>query len=148
MSDVHTKATRSYNMSRIKGKNTRPEILVRKYLYSKGFRYRVNVKSLPGTPDIVLRKLKTIIFINGCFWHGHTGCPYFKMPETRTEWWSNKISKTKARDDAGYAQLRQMGWRVLVVWECQLKPRHRKETLYALENTLFKIVLEQAAANK
>ena len=86
MTDVHSQETRSYNMSRIKAKDTKPELLVRKYLFCKGFRYRVNVKDLPGKPDIVLPKYKTVIFIHGCFWHGHEGCKYFVIPKTRTEW--------------------------------------------------------------
>ena len=95
MPDVHSQETRSYNMSRIKAKDTKPELLVRKYLFCKGFRYRVNAKDLPGKPDIVLPKYKTVIFIHGCFWHGHEGCKYFVIPKTRTEWWTEKIRKNK-----------------------------------------------------
>lgn len=105
MADVHSKKTRSYNMSQIKGKNTKPEILVRKHLHSKGFRYRLHDKSLPGKPDIVLKKYKTVIFVNGCFWHGHEGCKYFILPKTRTEWWKDKIFKTKERDKSKIDQL-------------------------------------------
>jgi len=94
MTDVHDKQTRSYNMSQIKGKNTKPEMLVRRFLFSKGFRYRLHVKDLPGKPDLVLPKYKTVIFINGCFWHGHEGCRYFVIPKTRTEWWLHKIKDT------------------------------------------------------
>lgn len=141
MTDVHTKKIRSYNMAMIKGKNTKPEILVRKYLFSRGFRYRVNVSELPGKPDIVFRKYKTVIFINGCFWHGHEGCSYFVVPKTRTEWWTNKIQKNKERDLKEYEQLQQMGWRVLVVWECLLKPKKRNETLQALELTISQQIL-------
>ncbi|MBS4058867.1 MAG: DNA mismatch endonuclease Vsr [Bacteroidetes bacterium] len=90
--DVHNPETRSYNMSRIKGKNTLPEMIVRKFLFSKGFRYKLHDKNLPGKPDIVLPKYKTVIFIHGCFWHGHEGCQYFVIPKTRTEWWLNKIN--------------------------------------------------------
>lgn len=97
MTDVHSQETRSYNMSRIKAKDTKPELLVRKYLFCKGFRYRVNAKDLPGKPDIVLPKYKTVIFIHGCFWHGHEGCKYFVIPKTRTEWWTEKIRKNKER---------------------------------------------------
>ncbi len=98
MTDVHDKATRSYNMSRVRGKDTKPEMLVRKFLFSKGFRYRLHDKKLPGKPDIVLPKYKTVIFINGCFWHGHEGCRYFVVPKTRTEWWMGKITGTQKRD--------------------------------------------------
>ncbi|MFK2322769.1 very short patch repair endonuclease [Bacteroides fragilis] len=96
--DVHSKETRSFNMSRIKGKNTKPEILVRKYLFSQGLRYRLYSKKLPGRPDIVLQKYHTVIFIHGCFWHGHEGCRYFVVPKTRTEWWLNKINTNREND--------------------------------------------------
>ncbi|WP_321435764.1 very short patch repair endonuclease [uncultured Bacteroides sp.] len=142
MSDVHSKETRSYNMSMIKGKNTKPEMIVRKYLFSKGFRYRVNVKELPGKPDIVLRKYRTVIFINGCFWHGHKGCRYFVIPKTRTEWWRAKIDKNIARDAEVRDKLRSMGWRTMVVWECQLKPKQRENTLNEIALLLEKIYLE------
>ncbi len=121
MADVHDKATRSYNMSRIKGKNTKPEMLVRKFLYAHGFRYRLHVKNLPGNPDIVLPKYKTVIFINGCFWHGHEGCKYFVVPKTRTEWWLNKINDTQKRDSEAEIQLNVLGWKVITIWTCQLK---------------------------
>ena len=99
MMDVHSKETRSYNMSRIRSKNTKPEEIVRKHLFSLGFRYRKNDKRYPGTPDIVLPKYKTVIFINGCFWHGHSGCKYFVVPKSNTEFWQNKIAANIARDD-------------------------------------------------
>lgn len=120
--DVHDKATRSFNMSRIKGKNTKPEMLVRKFLFANGFRYRLNVKTLPGKPDIVLPKYKTVIFINGCFWHGHEGCRYFVVPKTRAEWWLNKISDTQKRDSESENQLNALGWKVITLWGCELKP--------------------------
>jgi len=119
--DVHNKTTHSYNMSRIKGKNTKPELLVRKFLFANGFRYRLNVKTLPGKPDIVLPKYKTVIFVNGCFWHGHKGCKYFVVPKTRTEWWLNKIKETKKRDREAEIQLNVLGWKVVIIWECELK---------------------------
>ena len=119
--DVHNKTTRSYNMSRIKGKNTKPEMLVRKFLFANGFRYRLNVKTLPGKPDIVLPKYKTVIFVNGCFWHGHKGCKYFVVPKTRTEWWLNKIKETQKRDREAEIQLNVLGWKVVIIWECELK---------------------------
>jgi DNA mismatch endonuclease (patch repair protein) len=140
MSDVHSKETRSYNMSMIKGKNTKPEMIVRKYLFSKGFRYRVNVKELPGKPDIVLRKYRTVIFINGCFWHGHEGCKYFVIPKTRTEWWRAKIDKNIARDAEVRDKLRSMGWRTMVVWECQLKSAQRQLTLEGIALLLEKVI--------
>nr|WP_320037608.1 very short patch repair endonuclease [uncultured Bacteroides sp.] len=142
MSDVHSKGTRSYNMSMIKGKNTKPEMIVRKYLFSKGFRYRVNVKKLPGKPDIVLHKYRTVIFINGCFWHGHKDCKYFVMPKTRTEWWKAKIDKNIVRDAEVRDKLRSMGWRTMVVWECQLKPKQRENTLSEIASLLEKTFLE------
>ena len=146
MADVHSKEVRSYNMSRIKGKNTKPEILVRKYLFSKGLRYRINVKTLPGKPDIVLSNLKTVIFVNGCFWHGHKGCRYFVIPKTRTEWWSDKIQKNKSRDEEKYNQLKQLGWKILIVWECLLKPAVRDATLSEIEHTLFRYKAEKSEA--
>jgi DNA mismatch endonuclease, patch repair protein len=119
--DVHTTATRSYNMSRIRAKDTKPELLVRRYLHAQGFRYRLHVKDLPGKPDIVLPKYKTVIFIHGCFWHGHEGCKYYVVPKTRTEWWLEKIGKNRENDKLSLKELKQDGWKVIVVWECQLK---------------------------
>lgn len=130
--DVHSKETRSYNMSRIRSKNTKPEEIVRKHLFSLGFRYRKNDKRYPGTPDIVLPKYKTVIFINGCFWHGHSGCKYFVVPKSNTEFWQNKIAANIARDDEKIAQLLRMNWKVITVWECELKPKQRTETLTRL----------------
>ena len=130
--DVHDKKTRSYNMSRIKGKNTKPEELVRKFLFSQGFRYRKNDAKLPGTPDIVLPKYKTIIFVNGCFWHGHINCKYFVVPKTNTEFWLNKIETNRQRDARKIFELQSLGWRVIVLWECQLKKNVVDETLYGL----------------
>ena len=132
MADVHDKATRSYNMSRIKGKNTKPEMLVRKFLFANGFRYRLNVKTLPGKPDIVLPKYKTVIFVNGCFWHGHKGCKYFVVPKTKTEWWLNKIKETQKRDREKEIELNVLGWKVITVWECELKPKTNEATLKKL----------------
>lgn len=129
-------------MSNIRSKNTRPEILVRKYLFSQGVRFRVNVKKLPGTPDIVLRKYRTVIFVNGCFWHGHEGCKYYVLPKTNTEFWKEKIEKNKERDLKERVQLRSMGWHVILLWECQLRGKTRDENLRGLLHTLNKIVLE------
>lgn len=121
MADVHNTIVRSYNMSMIKGRDTKPEIIVRKFLFSKGYRYRVNYSKLPGKPDIVLTKQKAAIFVNGCFWHGHEGCKYFVVPKTRTRWWLDKINKTKERDQINYKKLTETNWRIIVVWECELK---------------------------
>ncbi len=134
--DVHDKETRSYNMSCIKGKNTRPEEIVRKYLFSQGFRYRKNDKRLPGTPDIVLPKYKTVIFVNGCFWHGHEGCRYFVIPKTNTEFWTNKIETNRNRDIRKINDIQILGWKVIVVWECQLKKEKADITLNNLKTTI------------
>lgn len=127
--DKHSKETRSYNMSRIKSSGTKPEELVRKYLFSRGLRYRKNVKDLPGRPDIVLSKYKTVVFVNGCFWHGHSGCKYFVMPKSNVEFWQEKISKTVMRDNETYEKLAELGWNVLLIWECQLKKEPREKSL-------------------
>lgn len=137
MADVHDADTRSYNMSCVKSKNTKPEIWVRKYLFACGFRYRINVKKLPGTPDIVLPKYKTAIFINGCFWHGHKNCRYFVIPKTRTEWWLDKINRNIDRDQANILALKKSGWRVITIWECQLKPAIRDDTLLNLSKIIL-----------
>lgn len=121
MADVHSKETRSYNMSRIKSKDTKPEMLVRKFLHAQGFRYRLHVKDLPGKPDIVLPKYKTVIFIHGCFWHGHEHCKYYVIPKTRTEWWVNKINRNIENDVKAIAALKKEGWKVITLWECELK---------------------------
>ena len=119
-------------MSRIKGKDTKPEETVRKYLFSQGFRYRKNDKRLPGSPDIVLPKYKTAIFVNGCFWHGHAGCKYFVWPQNNAEFWRKKIDGNVLRDQKKEEQLRRNGWHVIVIWECQLKTATRQETLEKL----------------
>jgi DNA mismatch endonuclease (patch repair protein) len=134
--DVHNKKTRSYNMSRIKGKNTKPELLVRKFLFANGYRYRLNVKTLPGKPDIVLPKYKTVIFINGCFWHGHEGCRYFVIPKTRTQWWIEKITGTQKRDREAENQLIELGWIVITLWECELKPKQFEATIKRLPDII------------
>ena len=136
MADVHDKATRSYNMSQIKAKNTKPEILVRKFLHAHGFRYRLHVKNLPGKPDIVLPKYKTAIFIHGCFWHGHKNCKYFVVPKTRTEWWLAKIDSNIANDAKALKALQKAGWKVIVVWTCNLKSQKMFLTLRRLINNI------------
>lgn len=136
MADIKSKDARSYNMSRIRGKNTKPEELVRKYLFSKGFRYRKNDRRLPGTPDIVLPKYRTVIFVNGCFWHGHEGCKYFVWPQNNAEFWRNKINANIARDAIKHQELGLLGWNVEIVWECQLRTGQRENTLMHLEEIL------------
>jgi DNA mismatch endonuclease (patch repair protein) len=135
MPDVHDKATRSYNMSRIRSKNTKPELLVRKFLFAQGLRYRLHNKNLPGKPDIVLSKYKTVIFVHGCFWHGHEGCKYFVVPKTRTEWWLEKITGNIANDRKNFEKLEVIGWKIIEIWECELKPK-------VTENTLNKLIQE------
>ena len=122
MADNHSKEVRSMNMSHIRSTNSKPEEIVRKYLFSKGLRYRKNVSNMPGKPDIVLRKYKTVIFVNGCFWHQHD-CGRFVMPSSNTEYWSNKISRNVERDKTNIELLKAQGWKVLVIWECQLKKK-------------------------
>lgn len=139
MTDVHDKITRSYNMSQIKGKDTKPEMLVRKYIFSKGFRYRLHDKKLPGKPDVVLPKLKVVVFIHGCFWHGHSNCRYFVLPKTRTEWWLKKIERNKQLDSENSKKLKDAGWKVLTIFECKLKSNSRKETLDNLVKKLNNI---------
>ena len=135
--DVHDKKTRSYNMSRIKNSDTKPEEIVRKYLFSQGFRYRKNDKRLPGTPDIVLPKYRTVIFINGCFWHKHEGCKYFVWPKSNVAFWKKKIKDTVERDRKKTMELKNLGWHVIVVWECQLRKKQIECTLQGL-NLLLK----------
>lgn len=118
------------------------EIIVRKYLWSNGFRYRLNLPRLPGKPDIVLRKYRTCIFVNGCFWHGHDGCKYFVIPKTRTEFWQNKVNRNKERDIEVKKKLASMGWHTITIWECELKASVREQTLASLAFTLNHIFLE------
>jgi DNA mismatch endonuclease (patch repair protein) len=116
-------------MSRIKGKDTKPEILVCKFLFSQGFRYKLHDKKLTGTPDIVLPKYNTVIFVHGCFWHGHKNCKYANIPKTRTEWWLNKITRNQKNDRKNISLLKSEGWQVITVYECRLKKTKRKATL-------------------
>ena len=136
MTDVHSKETRSYNMSRIRGKDTKPEMLVRKFLHKNGFRYRLHVKNLPGKPDIVLTKFKTVIFVHGCYWHGHEGCKYYVIPKTRTEWWIEKITRNKTIDVQSTISLQHAGWKVIEIWECELKRDTLQERLLSLVSQL------------
>ena len=138
--DVFPSDKRSYNMSLIHGKDTKPEILVRKYLFSRGMRFRKNDKRLPGHPDIVFPKYKTVVFVHGCFWHGHEGCKYFVMPKSNVEFWQNKIQTNVERDAVINNKLTELGWTVLVVWECDLKPRMREQTLSSLYRRITSMV--------
>jgi DNA mismatch endonuclease (patch repair protein) len=128
-------------MSAIHAKNTKPELLVRRYLFSRGFRYRLNDPRLPGHPDLVLRKYRTVVFVNGCFWHGHEGCKNFRLPQTNTEFWQAKITRNSERDKAEQRALAALGWHCITVWECQLKPKVRERTLESLAFTLNHIFL-------
>ena len=139
--DKMTPEQRHRCMSRIGSRNTRPEMIVRRWLWRQGFRYRVGVKSLPGTPDIVLRRYSTVIFVNGCFWHGHD-CEKFRVPSTNTAFWEAKFARNRARDRRVYKQLHEMGYYVLVVWECQLEAPRRLATLQALSTRLAEIYLD------
>lgn len=147
MADVHTPEQRSFNMSQIRGKNTKPEEIVRKYLFSQGFRYRKNDPRLPGKPDIVLPKYKTVIFVNGCFWHGHEGCRYFVWPKNNEEFWKTKISGNIQRDAQCVCLLKDQGWNVIVVWECELKKAKRDATLINLVARLKQTRLETQERN-
>jgi len=146
--DKLTKEQRHKCMSAIKGRNTKPELLVRKFLFSRGFRWHRDwslfraASRLPGHPDLVLRKYRTVIFVNGCFWHGHDNCRYFRLPKTNIDFWQKKIERNKERDKKEQCQLAAMGWHCITVWECQLKPKVRIQTLESLAYTLNHIFLE------
>lgn len=142
MTDLMTPEQRHRCMAAIKGKDTRPEMLVRKYLFSKGLRYRVNDKKLPGSPDIVLKKYKTIIFIDGCFWHAHKGCKYYKMPKTNIDFWRAKIARNIDRDYVNNVDLELAGWKVIRVWECDVKTKAKRE------ETLKNLYLSITGANR
>lgn len=137
MPDVMTPQQRHECMSHIRSKDTKPEQLVRQALWHNGFRYRLHVKGLPGKPDIVLPKYRTVIFINGCFWHGHEGCRYYVIPKTNTSFWLDKITSNKARDARDESALNEAGWRVVTIWECELKKENREETLEQLLKSLL-----------
>lgn len=139
MADNHSKRERSYNMSRIHGRDTKPEELVRKFLFSKGLRYRKNDKRYPGHPDIVLPKYRTIIFVNGCFWHMHDGCRYAVMPSSNREYWKPKLERNKKRDSLVHQRLIDEGWNVIVIWECQLRKDTRQTALDNLYNEIISL---------
>lgn len=127
-------------MAAIKGRDTKPEMIVRKYLFSRGLRYRVNNRNLPGSPDIVLKKYKTVVFIDGCFWHGHDGCKFFRLPKSNVYFWKHKITMNIARDYANGVDLRLAGWKVIRIWECDIKTKAKRvETLYRLYNEIVGI---------
>ncbi len=132
MTDTLSKEQRHKVMSAIRGANTKPEIIVRKFLWSQGYRYRLNYPRLPGKPDIVLKKYRTCIFVNGCFWHGHEGCKSYVMPKTHTDFWQAKIERNRKRDAEVCQRLLEMGWNCVIIWECQLKSSVRHQTLNAL----------------
>lgn len=136
MADNLTKEVRSLNMSHIRSTNSKPEEIVRKYLFSQGFRYRKNDKRLPGKPDIVLPKYKTVIFVNGCFWHKHD-CPRFAWPSSNKDYWIPKIQRNVERDKENHELLKKSGWNVIVVWECELKKKVLDETLQELKNKIL-----------
>ncbi len=138
MADNHTKEIRSMNMSHIRSKGTKPEEQVQKYLFSKGFRYRKNVKKLPGCPDIVLPKYRAVIFVHGCFWHKHD-CPRFVWPSSNKEYWIPKINRNVERDYTNKNKLESLGWRVLIVWECELKKKSFEETMHRLISEIEQI---------
>lgn len=145
MTDMMTPEQRSRCMAAIKGKGTKPEMLVRRFLFSKGLRYRVNNSKLPGSPDIVLKKYKTVVFIDGCFWHGHEGCKYYRLPKSNIEFWKHKIYMNMARDYAANVDLGLAGWRVIRVWECDIKTKAKRDE--TLERLYHKIVGTETETN-
>jgi DNA mismatch endonuclease, patch repair protein len=139
MSDIYNENKRSEIMSKISGKETKPEILVRKFLFANGFRYKKNVKNLPGKPDIVLPKYKIIIFVHGCFWHGHS-CKAGKLPETRKEFWEEKLRSNVERDKINQAKLIELGWKVFIVWQCEIRTRNQRDNrMWNLVNQIIKL---------
>ncbi len=143
MVDIFTKEKRSEVMRSIKSKDTRPEMIVRKFIYAQGFRYRLHQKSLIGKPDIVLKYLKTVINIHGCFWHGHKNCKFYKMPKSNIAYWKQKISNNILRDKIAQKTLRKEGWNIITIWECSLKPSKRTRTLSLLLKKLEKYKAEK-----
>ena len=135
--DVFSKSKRSDIMSKVSGKDTKPEVLVTKFLFSKGFRYRKNVKDLQGIPDIVLPKYKTIIFVHGCFWHGHENCEAAKLPASNIEYWTKKVTSNVTRDSQNIQSLKKTGWNVIIIWECELKVKNREKRLDSLVNEIL-----------
>ena len=136
MVDKFSKETCSRIMSRIRGKDTKPEVLVRKYLFSRGLRFRKNDKRYPGSPDVVLPKYNTVVFVHGCFWHFHEGCKHGKIPKSNVEFWEKKLYGNRERDARNQRELKAMGWTVITVWECELKKDKREQTLELLYNQI------------
>lgn len=130
MTDIVTPEERSRIMAAVKGNDTKPEMLVRRYLHGCGFRYGLHNKNLPGSPDIVLRRFKTVIFVHGCFWHGHENCRYYRLPKSNIEFWQSKVEHNRARDERVQAELHAKGWRVLIIWECELKTKEKRERTF------------------
>ena len=148
MPDHLSPEQRHRNMAAVHSKDTKPEIIVRKYLWGHGFRYRLNHPRLPGKPDIVLTKYRTCVFVNGCFWHGHEGCRFFVMPKSNRDFWERKIARNRERDSEVQQKLSNMGWHSITLWECQLKPAKREKSLESLAHTLYRIFLEDHKPKK
>ena len=146
--DIFSPQQRHANMAAIRGKDTKPEMIVRRYFWGRRFRYRLNHPRLPGKPDIVLRKYRTCIFVNGCFWHGHEGCRYYTIPKTNTDFWVDKVKRNRERDLKVQHELAAMGWHSITIWECELKPTKREETLESLVYTLNKIFLQDRTVKR
>jgi DNA mismatch endonuclease (patch repair protein) len=144
MPDVLTPQQRHHCMSHIRSKATKPEMVVRRWLWAHGYRYRLNVRSVPGKPDIVMRKYRTAIFVNGCFWHGHKGCKLFVLPKTNTNFWRTKIEQNQTRDSKNYDELMHAGWQVIVLWQCKLTKQELDTTMQSvavsLNQNLLRIV--------
>lgn len=136
MTDVHSEFIRSYNMSQIRSKDTKPELIIRKFLFKNGYRFRLHDKKMPGKPDLVLKKISAVIFVHGCFWHGHKGCKYFVVPKTRTDWWLEKINRNKDNDKNNKKNIKKLSWKIITIWECEIKPSKREKTLLKLLKTL------------
>ncbi|MBR2282131.1 MAG: DNA mismatch endonuclease Vsr [Spirochaetales bacterium] len=143
--DRITPEQRHYTMSRIRGKDTKPEILVRQFLFSEGFRFRKNDKRYPGHPDIVLPKYRTVVFVNGCFWHGHEGCRFYTVPKSNTDFWVSKIRRNQERDREDRKELEEKGWNVITVWECQLEKQVREQTLKELSLRIASFLIQEGA---
>ncbi len=146
MPDKMTPQQRHNCMSHIRSADTKPEMIVRRWLWAHGYRYRLHVRRLPGTPDIVLHRYHTVININGCFWHGHSDCSHFRLPHTNVAFWRDKIDRNRERDAANADRLSHMGWWVITIWECQLEPKNRKATLVNLSRQLSSIYLRICGA--
>ena len=140
MVDRVSKEVRSYNMSRIRSKDTKPEIIVRSYLFSRGLRFRKNDRRYPGSPDIVLPKYNTVVFVHGCFWHLHEGCKYAKLPKSNVDYWEPKLCRNNERDKNNQKELEEMGWNVITIWECELKKDKREQTLENLYNQIISML--------